>query len=124
MWSVSNCRTWALSTSCCAKVWMAAARCRSRRTLKGKHTAPRCCGWRLMFPMNSYQKILYQIETGVARITLNRPEKRNALDAELISELRTVIRDSSQDESVRVVLIRGAGVDFCTGADLSGLHER
>jgi len=74
--------------------------------------------------MNSYQKILYQIEHGVARITLNRPEKRNALDPELISELRTAIRDSSQDETVRVVLIRGAGADFCSGADLSGLHER
>jgi len=37
-----------------------------------------------MFPMNSYQKILYQIEYSVARITLNRPEKRNALDPELI----------------------------------------
>ncbi len=77
-----------------------------------------------MFPMNSYQKILYQIEHGVAKITLNRPEKRNALDAELISELKDAIRESARDANVRVVLIRGAGTDFCAGADLSGLHER
>lgn len=77
-----------------------------------------------MFPMNSYQKILYQIENGVARITLNRPEKRNALDQELISEVKAAIRESGRDENVRVVLIRGAGADFCSGADLSGLHER
>jgi len=74
--------------------------------------------------MNSYQKILYQIENGVARITLNRPEKRNALDQELISEVKAAIRESGRDENVRVVLIRGVGADFCSGADLSGLHER
>src|SRR5260370_3799606 len=77
-----------------------------------------------MFPMSSYQKILYQIEHGIARITLNRPEKRNALDPELISEIKGAMRESARDEIVRVVLIRGAGADFCSGADLSGLHER
>jgi methylglutaconyl-CoA hydratase len=77
-----------------------------------------------MFPMNSYQKILYQIENGVARITLNRPEKRNALDQELISEVKAAIRECARGENARVVLIRGAGADFCSGADLSGLHAR
>src|SRR5260370_15174005 len=83
------------------KVWMAAARSRSRPTHKGKLTAPRYCGWRLTFPMNSYQKILYQIEHGIARITLNRPEKRNALDAELISEIKDAIRACARDENAR-----------------------
>ncbi len=73
--------------------------------------------------MNSYHKILYAVEQGIARITLNRPEKRNALDAELISEVKDAVRACARDESVRVVLIGGAGTDFCSGADLSGLHE-
>jgi methylglutaconyl-CoA hydratase len=73
--------------------------------------------------MSSYQKILYTANQGVARITLNRPEKRNALDAELISEVRDALRSSATDENVRVVLITGAGTDFCSGADLSGLER-
>jgi methylglutaconyl-CoA hydratase len=74
--------------------------------------------------VNSYQKILYQVENGVARIILNRPEKRNALDQQMLSEIREALRESGRDEHVRVVLIRGAGADFCSGADLSGLHEK
>jgi methylglutaconyl-CoA hydratase len=73
--------------------------------------------------MSSYQKILYAVEQGIARITLNRPEKRNALDAELITEVRDALRSSARDENVRVVLITGAGSDFCSGADLSGLER-
>jgi methylglutaconyl-CoA hydratase len=72
---------------------------------------------------SSYRKILYSVEQGVARITLNRPEKRNALDAELISEVRDAMRSSATDENVRVVLLTGAGTDFCSGADLSGLER-
>jgi methylglutaconyl-CoA hydratase len=73
--------------------------------------------------MSSYRKILYALEQGVAHITLNRPEKRNALDAVLISEVRDALRSSATDENVRVVLITGAGTDFCSGADLSGLER-
>ena len=73
--------------------------------------------------MTSYQKILYTVDQGIARITLNRPEKRNALDAELISEIRDALRDCTRDETVRVIVISGAGSDFCSGADLSGLEK-
>jgi methylglutaconyl-CoA hydratase len=73
--------------------------------------------------MPSYQKILYAVEQGIARITLNRPEKRNALDAELITEVRDALRGSARDEHVRVLLITGAGADFCSGADLGGLER-
>jgi methylglutaconyl-CoA hydratase len=73
--------------------------------------------------MPAYQKILYAVEQGIARITLNRPEKRNALDAELITEVRDALRSSARDENVRVVLITGAGADFCSGADLGGLER-
>jgi methylglutaconyl-CoA hydratase len=73
--------------------------------------------------MDSFQKILYQVERGIARITLNRPEKRNALDAGLISEVKDAVRTCARDENVRVVLIGGAGSDFCSGADLSGVQR-
>jgi methylglutaconyl-CoA hydratase len=65
-----------------------------------------------------YQKVTYEVERGVARIALNRPERRNALDQELLSELRDAVRVSAADESVRVVLVTGEGKDFCSGMDL------
>ena len=73
--------------------------------------------------MGSYRKILYQAEKGVARVTLNRPEKRNALDSELIKEIADALRVTSEDRSVRVVLLTGAGKDFCSGADLAALQR-
>jgi methylglutaconyl-CoA hydratase len=67
--------------------------------------------------------ILCSAASGVGRITLNRPEKRNALDAESIRELKNALARSAQDDSVRVVAITGAGDDFCSGADLAGLDQ-
>ena len=71
----------------------------------------------------SEQPVLYSVEGAVARITLNRPEKRNALNAEVIAGLKDKLRDASNDERVRVVVISGAGNDFCSGADLSALQK-
>ena len=68
-------------------------------------------------------KLLYDVQQGVARITLNRPAKRNALDAELVSEIRQALDASAEDGSVRVVLLAGAGKDFCSGADLAALQQ-
>ncbi len=68
-------------------------------------------------------KLLYQLESGIARLTLNRPEKRNALDRELIDELKTAVGATAEDPNVRVVLLTGAGNDFCSGADLEGLER-
>jgi len=70
-----------------------------------------------------YSKILCDQQDGVLRITLNRPEKRNALDAELVSELKQAISGSADDSQCRVVLLSGAGTDFCSGADLAGLDK-
>jgi methylglutaconyl-CoA hydratase len=66
---------------------------------------------------------LYDVQGGVARITLNRPEKRNALNPELIASLKDSLARSARDENVRVVLLSGAGQDFCSGADLAGLDR-
>ncbi len=65
----------------------------------------------------------YRAESGIARITLNRPEKRNALNPELIAALKESLARSADDDSVRVVLLTGAGADFCSGADLAGLDR-
>ncbi|MGH9827122.1 MAG: enoyl-CoA hydratase/isomerase family protein [Blastocatellia bacterium] len=73
--------------------------------------------------MGDYQKILYQVEGGIARLTLNRPDKRNALNDEVVGELKDALANAAQDSSVRVVLLEGAGKDFCSGADLAALHR-
>src|SRR5579864_9770731 len=70
-----------------------------------------------------YRKILYELRDGVARITLNRPDKRNALDGELVAELKAAFSASASDDACRVVLLAGAGTDFCSGADLANLEK-
>jgi methylglutaconyl-CoA hydratase len=67
--------------------------------------------------------VLVQTADGVRRITLNRPDKRNALNAELIHDLKAALRAADADPEVRVVAIEGAGTDFCSGADLSALRR-
>jgi methylglutaconyl-CoA hydratase len=67
--------------------------------------------------------ILYSVDGAVARITLNRPEKRNALNDPIIAGIKQGLRKASEAEHVRVVVISGAGKDFCSGADLSALQK-
>ena len=63
--------------------------------------------------------IEYAAANGVARITLNRPDKRNAITIEKMSALSEALQRADDDGTVRVMLIRGAGKDFCAGLDLS-----
>ncbi len=63
--------------------------------------------------------IEYAAAGGIARITLNRPEKRNAITGEMMSALRDALKRAEDDAAVRVLLIRGSGKDFCAGLDLS-----
>ena len=72
--------------------------------------------------MNTDQ-VLCSVDGAVARVTLNRPEKRNALNDAVISGIKAGLIDFSRDERVRVVVISGAGKDFCSGADLSALQK-
>src|SRR5665213_394277 len=69
--------------------------------------------------MNEYQTILYRVEGKVARITLNVPQKRNALSLELRGELVAALKEAERDDGVSVVLLDGAGPSFCSGYDLS-----
>src|SRR3712207_1669919 len=73
--------------------------------------------------MEEKPPLLYQIEGATALVTLNRPEKRNALNDALVRALKDALRDADAREDVRAVLITGAGADFCSGADLSALRK-
>jgi len=66
---------------------------------------------------------LYEVSEGVARITLNRPAKRNALNDELIESLKTLLNRAHVDDDVKVIVLTGAGSDFCSGADLAALQK-
>jgi methylglutaconyl-CoA hydratase len=65
--------------------------------------------------------LLTDLADGVLTLTLNRPEKRNALSSGLLRELAAGLDRADLDAGVRVVAIRGAGKDFCAGADLEEL---
>lgn len=69
------------------------------------------------------ERIVVERANGVATITLNRPEKKNALDLRMIAELKQAIRDLDLASDVTIVAIRGAGKDFCAGLDLNELLE-
>jgi len=73
--------------------------------------------------MSADQVVIYSVDGSVARITLNRPEKRNALNDAVVGGLKQSLRQASKDPNVRVVVISGAGKDFCSGADLSALQK-
>ena len=61
---------------------------------------------------------------GVARLTLNRPEKHNALSAQMIVDLTAAAEHLGADETVRVVVLTGAGKSFCAGGDLGWMREQ
>ena len=68
-------------------------------------------------------ELLITTEGSIRILTLNRPEKRNALNDGLINALKAAIRKADSDYSLRAIVIRGAGKDFCSGADLSALQK-
>jgi len=69
------------------------------------------------------KSLLVEVQGGICILTLNRPEKRNALNDELISLLKSEFGRAESDESIKVIVIRGAGKDFCSGADLSAIQK-
>src|SRR5215217_6517862 len=104
---------------------------------RGRLFRPRCCGCRSRSQkkkpwiyadergseMSENDVVLYSVEGAVARITLNRPEKRNALNDAVIAGLKENLKKAAADKNVRGVVIAGAGKDFCSGADLSALRK-
>ncbi|MEO7971691.1 MAG: enoyl-CoA hydratase-related protein [bacterium] len=72
---------------------------------------------------NETPVVLYAVAGAVATVTLNRPEKRNALNDAIIEELKTSLRKANGDSSINAIVVTGAGKDFCSGADLAALQK-
>ncbi|MEM6889932.1 MAG: crotonase/enoyl-CoA hydratase family protein [Pseudomonadota bacterium] len=72
-----------------------------------------------------YETLALQTDgRGVATLTLNRPEKHNALSAQMMDELQAAAETLGADQAVRVVLLRGAGRSFCAGGDLAWMRAQ
>ncbi len=69
--------------------------------------------------MVAYQTIRYEVERGRARVTFNRPDKRNALSQELLGELYHALWEADNDTAVHAVVLKGEGKGFCAGYDLT-----
>jgi methylglutaconyl-CoA hydratase len=73
--------------------------------------------------MTDEARVTVNRDGAVATITLNRPEKRNALDTAMVDAISTALHELDRDGDVRVIVITGAGADFCAGADLAALER-
>ena len=70
----------------------------------------------------AFETVLYDVADGVARITLNRPEKRNALNHQLLDDIDAAFAEAERDRNVHVVVLAANGPAFCAGYDLSGSY--
>lgn len=70
--------------------------------------------------MPDYEQVAYDVDGGVAVVTLDRPDKLNAMTAQMGAELGDAMAEADGDDDVRVVVLTGAGRAFCAGADLGG----
>lgn len=68
----------------------------------------------------NYEQISYEVRDRIATITLNRPDARNGYTLQMADELADAIGQADRDDLVRVIVLTGAGPDFCVGADLTG----
>jgi enoyl-CoA hydratase/carnithine racemase len=71
--------------------------------------------------MPEYADLLFEIDSNVAIITLNRPDRLNAISGPMLESLSQALRDADRDRDVRVIIITGAGRGFCAGLDLKDL---
>src|ERR1044071_8327626 len=90
------------ATSCVAR------HCRPRRNWKSLTTSADM----------SYQTILCDVGDGVARLTLNRPDRLNSFNVEMHDEVRDALKRAHEDAACRVLVLTGAGRGFCAGQDL------
>lgn len=66
--------------------------------------------------------ILYDVDDGIGTITINRPEKRNAMTFAMLAEFIDTVRKAGADDDARVLIVTGSGGSFCAGTDLSDLN--
>ncbi|MDD2692999.1 MAG: enoyl-CoA hydratase-related protein, partial [Simplicispira sp.] len=73
----------------------------------------------------AYQHILFEVsDSGIARLTLNRPDKMNSFNADMHAELRDALDSIQTNLAVRVLVLTGAGRGFCAGQDLADAEVR
>lgn len=72
--------------------------------------------------LKTTEHLVFEVKGAVARITLNRPEKRNALSPAMLAELRDGLLEADARVDVNVIVLAGAGKDFCAGYDLAGTY--
>ena len=68
-----------------------------------------------------YETVLYEKDGHIAHITLNRPEKLNAVSPELVRDWEAAMREAEEDDDIKVIIFKGAGRCFSAGADLTGV---
>jgi 2-(1,2-epoxy-1,2-dihydrophenyl)acetyl-CoA isomerase len=73
--------------------------------------------------VSTYQAITWRVEDGIGVLTMNRPEKRNALDVTMREEIADVVGRARRDAAVKALLLTGAGGSFSAGGDLAALGE-
>ena len=73
--------------------------------------------------MSAFQTIIVKKQDNFAEIVLNRPEKRNALNKQMVDELSAAFKSLKTEDRIRVVVLKGEGKAFCSGADLAYLKE-
>ena len=70
-----------------------------------------------------FEQILYDTDDAIATVTLNRPQKLNALTRQMEEELFRAMNQADRDDTIRVIILAGAGRGFCSGADMSALDD-
>lgn len=73
--------------------------------------------------MTHIESVRFTLMDGIARVTLNRPARRNAIDLEMRAALRSMIDRLRRDSDIRAVILQGAGGSFCAGGDISVMRE-
>jgi isohexenylglutaconyl-CoA hydratase len=69
------------------------------------------------------EELLLDLSEGILSVTLNRPHKRNAMNAQLVAEIMSVFSAIENSEDIRAVVLRGAEGHFCAGGDISGMNK-
>ena len=69
------------------------------------------------------ETVLFEVEGPVATVTLNRPEARNSLNGQLLSEMHDALLEADDRTDINVIVLQGAGKDFCAGYELNLAYE-
>lgn len=74
--------------------------------------------------MSNFNKVLLDVKDQIAFVTLNRPEKHNALDAELMHDLLRIAKEIKKNRTIRAVILQGNGPSFCSGLDMPSFSKK